>query len=137
MLSRQPAFSEKISLAQNAQGRFLANLRNHCEPNFTFLDIKYRVGRVPLRKDGFFLGKRHNFPALANRGKKLLRVELAIDLGRHSGCHQGTAPSAGYTYQLLCQSTGPQECSLLLTIAGNRMVPVYGYCRPAKYVKKV
>src|SRR5580658_3742624 len=88
MLSRQPAFSEKISLTQYAQRCFLANLRHDGEPNLAILDIKYRVGRVPLRKDRFLLGKRHNFPALADRGKKFLRVELAIDLGRHGGCHQ-------------------------------------------------
>src|SRR5580692_672345 len=59
------------------------HLRHHREPNLTFLDIKHFIGYVSLRKDRLLLRKRHHFPALADRGKKFLRVELAIGLGRH------------------------------------------------------
>src|ERR1700738_3052135 len=67
-LARKRTFSEKLSLAQYAQGCFLANLGYDSEPDLAFLDVEDCVSRLPLREDGLFLGKGHDFPTLANGG---------------------------------------------------------------------
>src|SRR5882762_2485522 len=94
-LARKRTFSEKLSLAQYAQGRFLANLGYDSEPNLAFLDVEDRVSLVSLGEDGLFLGKSHDFPTLADSGKEFFWVEVVLFLGRH-GC--------SYQWLLLAQS---------------------------------
>ena len=86
-LSDQATLSEKISLAQYAQGCFLANLGYHSEPNPALLDVKDCVSRVSLPEDGPFLGNSHNLSILADRRKKFPQVESAIVLGQRGWCY--------------------------------------------------
>src|SRR6266851_2513502 len=60
-LARKRTFSEKISLAQYAQGCFLANLGYDSESNLAFLDVEDCVSGVALREDCCFLGKATTF----------------------------------------------------------------------------
>jgi hypothetical protein len=69
-LSGQTTFSEELSLAQYAQGCFLANLRDNGESDLTFLDVEDGVSRVPLREDCMFPGKGNALPALTDSGKE-------------------------------------------------------------------
>src|ERR1700724_4155192 len=87
-LARKRTFSEKVSLAQYAQGCFLANLGYDGEPNLAFLDIKDCVSLVSLCEDCLFPGKSHDFPTLADSGKEFPRVEVVLFLGRHGWCYQ-------------------------------------------------
>src|ERR1700686_3745097 len=88
-LAGKRTFSEKFSLAQYAQGCFLANLGYDSEPNLAFLDVEDCVSLVSLCEDCLFLGKSDDFPTLADSGKELLRVEVAFFLGRDGWCHHG------------------------------------------------
>jgi hypothetical protein len=83
-LSSQPTFSEKLSLIQYAQGCFLTVLGHDREANFAFLDVKHCVSSVPLREDCLLLGKSHDFPTLADRGKEFPWVEVVRFPGWHS-----------------------------------------------------
>src|SRR5258708_22207278 len=87
-LARKRTFSEKLSFAQYAQGCFLANLGYDSEPNLAFLDVEDCVSLVSLCEDCLFLGKSHDFPTLADRGKEFLWVEVVLFLGRHGWCCQ-------------------------------------------------
>src|ERR1700693_3254926 len=73
-LARKRTFSEKLSLAQYAQGCFLANLGYDRESNLARLDVEDCVSLVTLSEDWLFLGKDHDFPTLPDSGKKFLRV---------------------------------------------------------------
>ena len=97
-VTSQATFSEKLSLAQYAQGCFLANLGYDRESNLALLDVEDGVSRVPLREDCLFLGKSHYFPASADRGKEFLRVEVALFYGQIGWrCHQWILQERSYT----------------------------------------
>src|ERR1700694_4569946 len=115
-LARKRTFSEKLSLAQYAQGCFLANLGYDSESNLAFLDVEDCVSRVPLREDCFFLGKGHDFPTLADCGKEFPWVEVALFLGRQGWCHQWLLLAWSYTLRDFIRMVMYQRCSLLLII---------------------
>src|ERR1700740_494393 len=79
-LSGQATFSEELSLAQDPQRCFLANLGYNSESNLACLDVEHRVSRITLRKDCLLLGKRHDFSTLSDRGKELAWVEVGLFL---------------------------------------------------------
>ena len=74
--------AEEVSLTQYSDGCFLAGLRDHGEFHFARLDIKDRIGGIPLREDGLFLREEHNLPALANGCEEGMRIEIVLVLGR-------------------------------------------------------
>src|ERR1700724_837906 len=98
-LARKRTFSEKLSLAQYAQGCLFANLGYDSEPYLAFLDVEDCVSLVSLGEDCFFLGKSHDFPALADSGKEFPWVELALFLGRHGWCYQWLLLAQSYTLE--------------------------------------
>src|SRR5208282_4969422 len=80
-LSRQATFAEKLSLAQYAQGCFLARFGYNRQSNLAFLDIEDGVCRISLGEDRLFLGKNHFLLTHADSGKEALRVEVELSLG--------------------------------------------------------
>jgi hypothetical protein len=114
-LPGQSSFSEEVSDIQYADRRFLAALRNDCEPHMAGLNIEDCVGCFSLRKDCAFFGNYHDSPALANRGEERLGVEVALFLGRF-GWHLGFLPHHSRTprgglYRCLDLSFGALLCT--------------------------
>jgi hypothetical protein len=70
-LSSQAPVAEKVSLAQHAEGNFLAKLRYDGKSNLAFMDVKDWTCRVFLREDNLFLGDGHDFYTVADRCKDL------------------------------------------------------------------
>jgi hypothetical protein len=83
-LTCEATFTKKVAVTQYAYGCFLANLGYDSESNLAFLDVEDCVSRSPLREDFLFLSKDHNFPALADRGKKCIGIKIALVLNTHN-----------------------------------------------------
>src|ERR1700680_4820530 len=116
-LARKRTFSEKLSLAQYAQGCFLANLGYDSEPNLAFLDVEDCVSLVSLCEDYLFLGKSHHFPTLADSGKEFPWVEVVLFLGRHGCCFQLLLLAQSYTLRYFVRTVITKDvhfCSHLL-----------------------
>src|ERR1019366_3292517 len=75
---------------------FLASLRDHGEFYLARLDIKDRIGSIPLRKDSLFPLEKQRSPALANGCEECMRIEIAPRLGRYIWNH-------GITLRLECR----------------------------------
>src|SRR6185437_13274870 len=67
-LTGKRSLTEEAPVAQNANRRFFAGLGNNCELDLSCLEIKNRVGGIPLRKNSPLLWKEHGFSALADCG---------------------------------------------------------------------
>src|SRR5579872_165398 len=78
LLSYKRAFSEEIARIQYGDRSFLAIFGNNDKPYFPFQDVKDRITICALRVDCSSLWKRHNFPALTDRGEELFRVEITF-----------------------------------------------------------
>src|ERR1700737_3538204 len=76
----EATFPKKVAVAYYAYCCFLAIVGHDRQPHLTSLNIKHCVRRIPLCEDCLFLLKRDNFPALADRGKKRIGVEIALVL---------------------------------------------------------
>ena len=87
-LACKRAFAEETSLAQYTDGGFLASLRHYREFHFSYLEIKHRVCRTPLREDGLLLGKEHTFSALTDGGEECLGIKLAAFFGNCTRTHR-------------------------------------------------
>ena len=74
---------QKSRYAQYAYGCFLAIVGHDRQLHFTFLNIEHCVSRMPLSKNRLFRLKRHNFPALADGGKKYIGGKIALSLDTH------------------------------------------------------
>jgi hypothetical protein len=77
--ARHPS-PKKICRAQYGDCGFLAGLGNHRKLYPAFLNIKQRIARRALRVDFLLPSNAHNFPALADSGKELRHVEIALDV---------------------------------------------------------
>src|SRR6266496_1484749 len=87
-LSGKRAFAEKTPFTQYADGCFFASFGDNCEFYLSHLQIKNRVRRISLRKNGPLLRKEHSFPTLADGGKECLGVERAALLGDWTRTHR-------------------------------------------------
>ena len=65
--------------------------------NLAFLDVEDRVSHIPLREDDLFLGKGHDFPALANGGEEVLWIEVTFFRSRRGRCHRLLLLPGNYT----------------------------------------
>jgi hypothetical protein len=83
-LARERTLAEKVSLTKYTDCTFPASLRDYGELHLTRLDIKHRISGIRLRKNYMFLREKHNFPALADGGKKCMGVKLALFLNAHN-----------------------------------------------------
>jgi hypothetical protein len=90
MLPGQGTFSEKLPGIQYADGCFPATLGYDRESHLAFLNVEHCISRIPLCEDCLFLGKGHDFPTLADRGKELPWVEVTLFLGRVRWWHLGS-----------------------------------------------
>ena len=79
-LTCQRSLAEKVSLAHDADRRFLAGLGHHREPYFAFLDIENSVCPVPLRVYVLLFWNRYNLPAFTDRLEESVWVEIAFVL---------------------------------------------------------
>jgi hypothetical protein len=82
-LARKRTLAEKVSLTEYTDRSFFASLRDYSEFHLTRLDIKHRISSIPLHEDDLFLREKHKSPALADGGKKCMRVEPALFLDAH------------------------------------------------------
>src|SRR5208283_282061 len=82
-LTRQRTLAKKMSLTHNGESRLLACLRHHGEPDFALLNIEDGVRLVPLREYKLFPGNREDLPAVADRRKKGIRIEIDRGSGAH------------------------------------------------------
>lgn len=82
-LASQRPFAEKILLAQNGDGSFLARLRNDGESDFPLLNVKDGIRGVSLRIDTALPRYTDRLSAPANGPEKECRVEYLpfLDLG--------------------------------------------------------
>jgi len=80
-LASKPAFSKKISFAQNAKSRFFPSLRHDAALHLSILDKKQSVGRIALREYRMFLLKRQHIPTFPNGGEKDVGIETYFFLG--------------------------------------------------------
>src|SRR6202021_3281173 len=56
-LTREPAFTEEIALAQNGQRCFFPGFRYHAQLNLSRLHKKQAICRISLREDSLFFVK--------------------------------------------------------------------------------
>src|ERR1700730_3057095 len=87
-LACQRPFTEKISLAQYADGGFLAGLGYDSEPHFALLDIENSVSRIPLCEDPLLLGNSQALPALANGREEGAGIEPSVLLRCRNRTHE-------------------------------------------------
>ena len=79
--ARQPSPKE-VPLTQNSDCCFLACLRDHGEFYPAGLDIKHRIGGIPLSEDSLFPLEKQRFPVLSDGREKCLGIENAVFLSR-------------------------------------------------------
>src|ERR1035438_206751 len=84
-LTGQRAFPKKISVAQDADRRFLARLGHDGQSDFALLNVEDRVGRISLGEDPLLLGDGQALPALSNGCEESAGIELTVLSGRN--CH--------------------------------------------------
>jgi hypothetical protein len=70
-----------------SEGSFLAVLRDDGESYLALLDIKHRITGCALSVNCLFLCNRYNFPAPADSGKELCRIESAFLRSCNCGSH--------------------------------------------------
>ena len=75
-LSRQCAFSKKIPIAQNTDGRFLARVGHDGRSDFAPLDVEDCVRQIPLGEDSLLSGDAQAFPTLSNGCEEDIGSEL-------------------------------------------------------------
>ena len=85
-LPRQSSLAKKISLAHDADRRFLARLGYYREPHFALLNIEDSIRRVPLGVNPLLFQNRDKLPAIADRREENIGVELGFVL---SYCNPG------------------------------------------------
>lgn len=74
-LAGKPAFSEKISFAQNAESCFFPSFRYNAQLHLSALDKKKSVRRIALCEYRVPLFERHHIPALPDGREKSTRIE--------------------------------------------------------------
>ena len=78
MMTIETPLAKELTGFQNPDDRFLALIRNDDDLDPTFLDVKYCIGRLTLRKDDLILREfRYRF-AHPDFCEKILWVERAL-----------------------------------------------------------